>query len=157
MRHHNSTNLQFPSPRSALKTGRPLVIRSRTVSWVLSGRMGAQNPHGPVIGWGLPNQRKKERKKLWSIVRLNWTELIVSSPPGHKQRGGASPPDHGRAAAATLFVFSRALAVAYTILRQWWDPAPDLRVTSTHHPSSPQHFTPASWSDFMQVPWSHFL
>jgi len=36
--------------------------------------MGAQNPHGPVIGWGLPNQRKKERKKKTLIhceIELN--------------------------------------------------------------------------------------
>ena len=99
------------------------------VEWVLKIRMVQW-----LAGVFQTKERKKERKKLWSIVRLNWTELIVSSPPGHEQRGGASPPDHGRAAAATLCVFFRALAVAYTILRHWWDPTPDLWVTSTHHP-----------------------
>ena len=48
--------------------------------------------------------------------------------------------NYGRAAAATLLMFFRALAAAYTIF--WQDLTPDL--TPTHHPSTSQHFTPTS-------------
>ena len=53
---------------SALKRGKTLVLRFGTVSWILSGYTGPHYPLRPVIGLGLPNQRKKERKKCVSEV-----------------------------------------------------------------------------------------
>ena len=42
---------------------RNVTNRSGAGSWVLRGQSGVHHPLSPVIGLGLPNQRKKESKK----------------------------------------------------------------------------------------------
>jgi len=74
----------------------------------------------------------------WDYNRYTATKVLKNLRTGHDQQGGSSPSDHGRAAVVTVFVFS--LAAVYTILRQDLT----LNLTPTHHPSTPQHFTPTS-------------
>ena len=49
---------------SALKKGRPLLLRSCTVSWVPSAESGVHHPLSPVIGLGFQKERKNEKKGL---------------------------------------------------------------------------------------------
>jgi len=45
---------------SPLNKGRPLVLRSGTVSWILSRQLGVHHPLRSVIRLGLQTQRKIE-------------------------------------------------------------------------------------------------